>query len=244
MSKKVFLGVGHGGADFGASKYLIEKDLNLAMAKFCKDFLNKHNVEVKMSREKDENDPIMEEVKECNAFNPDLAIDIHNNSGNAEGFEAYYHFRGGKSKTLASNIEKEIVSIGQKSRGIKTKVNSYGKDYFAFIRETRCPSVIVEGCFVDNKKDSEKADESHEQKAFGEAYAKGILKTLGIPINDQSIKVGDKVKVLKNVQYGTNKLFKLYYDKYDVLAITGDRVVIGIGKTITAAVNINNLKKC
>lgn len=243
MSKKVFLGVGHGGSDFGASKYLIEKDLNLSMAKYCKDYLVRNGVEVKMSRKKDENDPITDEIKECNSYDPDLAVDIHNNSGGGEGFEAYYHFKGGLSKTLASNIEREIVSIGQNSRGIKTKVNSYGKDYFAFIRETRCPSVIIEGCFVDNRKDSEKADELHEQKAFGEAYAKGILKTLGISVNDQSIKVGDKVTLLKNVQYGTNKPFKTYYNKYDVLAVIGDRVVIGIGKIVTAAVNIKNLKK-
>lgn len=32
MAKKVFIGVGHGGRDFGAVKYAVEKDLNLGMA--------------------------------------------------------------------------------------------------------------------------------------------------------------------------------------------------------------------
>ena len=58
----------------------------------------------------------------------------------------------------------------------------------------------------------------------------------------QSFKKGDKVKVLKAVTY-TGKAFKTYYDKYDVIEADGDRVVIGIGKTITAAVNAANLKK-
>ncbi len=53
---------------------------------------------------------------------------------------------------------------------------------------------------------------------------------------------GDKVKVLKAVTY-TGKAFKTYYDKYDVIEAAGDRVVIGIGKTVTAAVNAANLKK-
>jgi hypothetical protein len=54
------------------------------------------------------------------------------------------------------------------------------------------------------------------------------------------IKVGDKVKVNKPVAYD-GKSLRLYYQTYDVLEIKGDRVVIGIGKTVTAAVNKDNL---
>lgn len=180
MAKKVFIGVGHGGNDPGAKKYIVEKDVNLAMAKACRDVLVAHGVEVKMSRTKDENDTISEEIKECNAFKPDLAIDIHNNSGGGNGFECFYHVGGGTSKTLAKNIEIEVKAIGQNSRGCKTKANSNGKDYYGFIRETSCPAVICEGVFVDNKADASQADTAAEQKAFGVAYAKAILKTLGI----------------------------------------------------------------
>ena len=59
---------------------------------------------------------------------------------------------------------------------------------------------------------------------------------------DTTIKKGDKVKVLKAVTY-TGKTFKTWYSKYDVLEVSGDRVVIGIGRTVTAAVNKVNLKK-
>lgn len=51
---------------------------------------------------------------------------------------------------------------------------------------------------------------------------------------------GDKVKVKKAVTYD-GKAFKTYYDVYDVLDVKDDRVVIGIGKTITAAVKATNL---
>lgn len=183
---KVFLGVGHGGNDPGAAKYLVEKDVNLVMALACRDYLERNGVKVLMSRTKDENDPLTEEIKECNAFNPDLAVDIHNNAGGGDGFEAYYHFKGGSSKALALNIEEEVKAIGQNSRGCKTKVNASGRDYFGFIRQTNCPAVIVEGVFVDNATDVQIANTTEKQRAFGYAYARGILTTLGIDPQEAS----------------------------------------------------------
>lgn len=177
---KVFLGVGHGGSDPGAVGYIKEADVNLAMALACRDYLEARGVTVAMSRTRDENDPIGDEVRECNAFNPDLAVDIHNNAGGGKGFEAIHYSRGGLSKTLAANIEAEVKAIGQNSRGLKTRLDSNGNDYFAFIRSVKAPSVICEGVFVDNAADAALADTAEEQRAFGVAYAKGILKTLGI----------------------------------------------------------------
>jgi len=80
MSKKVFIGVGHGGADPGVVGYLVEKDVNLVEPLACKDFLETHGIEVLMSRAIDENDPVTDEINECNAFEPDLAIDVHNSA--------------------------------------------------------------------------------------------------------------------------------------------------------------------
>ena len=183
---KVFLGVGHGGTDGGAAANGVkEKDLNLSIALACRDELEKHGVSVKMSRTKDENDPISEEIKECNAYSPDLAIDIHNNAGGGDGAEVFYHYGGGKGKTLAENILAEIVKVGQNSRGIKTRVNSQGKDYYAFIRNTSCPAVIVEACFIDNASDLKILATESQRKTMGEAIAKGILKTLGVEIQGE-----------------------------------------------------------
>ncbi|WP_418691266.1 N-acetylmuramoyl-L-alanine amidase [Agathobaculum sp.] len=179
MSKKVFIGVGHGGSDSGAVGYIVEKEANLAMALACRDYLTAHGVEVRMSRTKDEEDPINEEVRECNAYAPDLAIDVHNNSGGGDGFEVFHTLNGGVGKTLAQNIEKQVKAIGQNSRGCKTRRGQRG-DYYAFVRDTKCPAVICEGVFVDTKADAARADTKAKQQAFGVAYAKGILDTLGI----------------------------------------------------------------
>lgn len=178
---KIFIGVGHGGLDSGAvANGFKEKDLNLQIANACKDYLEKYDVHVKMSRTKDESDSLSDEIKECNVFGPDLAIDIHNNSGGGNGAEVFYHYGGGKSKTLALNILNEVEKIGQNSRGAKTKKNSNGKDYYGFIRQTIAPAVIVECAFIDNTDDIKIIDSLEEQTKMGQAIAKGILLTLGI----------------------------------------------------------------
>ena len=183
---KVFIGVGHGGSDPGAvANNTKEKDLNLSIALACRDELVRHGVSVKMSRDKDENDPLSDEIKECNAYAPDLAVDIHNNAGGGDGGEVFYSHIGGKGKTLAENILAEIVKVGQNSRGIKTRMNSQGKDYYGFIRETSAPAVIVECAFVDNASDLKILATETQRKAMGVAIAKGILKTLGVEIQSE-----------------------------------------------------------
>lgn len=186
---KVFLGVGHGGSDPGAvANGFKEKDLNLSIALACQAELARHDVSVLMSRTKDENDDLSERIKECNKFNPDLALDIHNNAGGGDGAEVFHHYKGGTGKTLAENILSEVVSIGQNSRGAKVKLNSSGKDYFGFIRQTACPAVIVECAFVDSK-DVQIIDTEEEQKQMGVAIAKGILKTLGVAHKTEEVKL-------------------------------------------------------
>ena len=181
---KVFLGVGHGGKDPGAvGNGFHEADLNLAIALACRDELVRHGVTVGMSRTTDEYDPVSDEAKECNAFMPDLGLDIHCNasgSGNGDGAEVFYHYNGGTGKKLAENVLAEIVKIGQNSRGAKTRRRSDGKDWYYFIRETACPAVVVECAFIDNATDIKIIDTAAEQKAFGIAIAKGVLTTLGI----------------------------------------------------------------
>lgn len=185
---KIFISAGHGGSDPGAvANGVKEKDLNLSIALACRDELKRHGVEVRMSRTKDENDPLSEEIRECNAYAPDLAVSIHNNAGGGDGAEVFHHHGGGKGKILAENILAEIVKVGQNSRGAKVRKNSNGKDYYGFIRETPCPSVIVECAFVDNASDLKiLATESDRQKV-GRAIAKGILKTLGVEIQGERL---------------------------------------------------------
>jgi hypothetical protein len=54
---------------------------------------------------------------------------------------------------------------------------------------------------------------------------------------------GDRVKVLNAVNYDNGKPFRLWYAVYDVMQVTGDRVVIGTDDIITAPVHAKNLQK-
>lgn len=66
-----------------------------------------------------------------------------------------------------------------------------------------------------------------------------------------TIKKGDKVKVTRTVKSGSKTkgyqyaggMFTCYYSIYDVISVKGDRVVIGIGSTVTAAVKMADLAK-
>lgn len=179
MAKKVYIDPGHGGSDPGAVKYVTEEHVNLVMGLACRDYLKSHGVEVKMSRTTDTGTSINTMANEANDWCADLVVSIHNNAGGGDGFEVYHSIAGGTGKTLAKNIEAEVKKIGQNSRGLKTKKGANG-DYFGMIRLTDAPCVICEGAFVDNKKDAAQIDTKAEQQAFGYAYARGILKTLGI----------------------------------------------------------------
>lgn len=179
--KKIFIGVGHGGSDPGAvANGFKEKDLNLDIALACRDELERHEVIVMLSRIKDENDPISEEIKEANAFKPDIAVDVHNNAGGGDGFEGYYQIGSSPSKLLSQCIEREVKAIGQNSRGVKTRAQADGRDYYGFLRQVKATAVLCEFAFVDNAKDMQILDTLQERRTMGVALAKGILSAMGM----------------------------------------------------------------
>lgn len=152
------------------------------MALACKNELERHGIIVKLSRIVDEDDPIEQEVKECNVFNPDVAIDCHNNAGGGDGFEVFHWPRSEDGLRLSKLLENEVMELGQNSRGIKSGKN------LRFINSTNCTSVLVEGSFLDNSKDRALVDTVSEQQAFGKAYAKAILKFFGITYAESAIR--------------------------------------------------------
>lgn len=183
------------------------------MALACKAELERHGIKVKLSRTIDEDDPVSQEVKECNAFNPDIALDCHNNAGGGDGFEVFYWPGSSDGERLARLIETEIKAIGQNSRGLKSGKN------LKFINSTNCTAVLTEGFFIDSQKDRLVADTIDEQKAFGIAYAKGVLKFFGISYIEKPsgqlyrVQVGafsDKT----NASILANELRKKGYDAY------------------------------
>lgn len=192
----VFLSAGHGGSDPGAVAYgMQEKNINLAIMVACNDVLCRHGVTTTLSRTKDENDPVAEEVKEANASGAKVAVSFHTNAGGGDGFEAFYYKGSDKGKRLATLCEKYVKQMGQNSRGIKT-------NNLKFTRDTNMIAVLVESFFVDNDTDNNIGDTINELKAFGVAYAKAILEYLDIAYVEPKTTTDDK---LYRVQLGAYK---------------------------------------
>ena len=186
--KRVFIGVGHGGTDPGAvSGALQEKQINLVMALELKRVLLLHGVVAEVSREADRADPLSEKIKRCNAFQPDLAVELHNNAGGGKGFEVYHQTNAHQAESLrlAMDLERYVLELGQNSRGCKTNLNKEGKDTFGWLRNVACPTVLCEGAFLDNERDAKLIDTEEKQRAFGLAYARGVLDYLGIPYSPE-----------------------------------------------------------
>lgn len=60
--------------------------------------------------------------------------------------------------------------------------------------------------------------------------------------SSSAIKVGDSVKVINPVDYNGTRI-ALYYDRYTVMELRGDRAVIGVNGTVTCAIKVSNLRK-
>lgn len=177
---KVFLSAGHGGKDPGAyANGLLEKDINLNILVACKEELERHGMKVEVSRLTDEDDPVSQEVIEANKSNAEIAVSFHTNAGGGDGSETFYYPSSKEGKRLATLCEKQVVAIGQNSRGIKSGEN------LRFVNGTKMVAVLCECAFVDNMKDKSMIDSIKKQKVFGVAYAKAILEYFGIQYKKQ-----------------------------------------------------------
>lgn len=182
---KVFLSAGHGGADPGAVGYgMKEKDINLQVMLSCQHELARHGVTVVVSRTKDENDQVTQEVKEANASGADIAVSFHTNAGGGDGSESFYWQGDANGLRLAQLCEKYTKELGQNSRGVKPG------NHLWFVKATKMTAVLCEIGFIDNDTDNDIFDTLTEQKAFGIAYAKAILEYLGITYKAQDNSTG------------------------------------------------------
>ena len=150
--KKICLCVGHGknawgrydpGAVSKDQKYH-EHRIAKKIAKYAADYLGcdliNHDGSLCLS----------ERIKAVNAGNYDFAADIHLNAGGGTGTEVYYYHGSPTGKRAAEEICRSISeTMGVKNRGAKVRLNSSGRDYFGFIRQTKPCAVLIETVFID-----------------------------------------------------------------------------------------------
>ncbi len=184
---RIFIAVGHGGKDPGAVNQqlgLKESACNLAIAMLLQADLKRHGVEVQLSRCTEENDPLREEIAECNAFHPDFAVEIHTNAGGGTGFEVYYQLEpwtnDRQSMQMAQLFDRNVSKYLQvTTRGIKTNRT------LGWLRQVTAPCILVENFFVDGPR--AKWYSAPEQLArLSKAYAKSILEFFDVPYLDET----------------------------------------------------------
>lgn len=118
-------------------------------------------------------------IKAVNAGGYDFAADIHLNAGGGTGTEVYYFHGSPTGKRAADEICREIsASLGVKNRGAKVRLNSSGKDYFGFIRQTVPCAVLIETVFIDCDSDLNKIKTEEGCKKCGEAIGRALEKAL------------------------------------------------------------------
>lgn len=210
----ICLDPGHGGSDSGANAFgQKESALTLKIAKYCKEELEKYDVNVVMTRTTDtrpsENvvQDLIDRVMIAKKAGASYIISIHLNSAantSAHGAEVYYPNTSGNAslaqngKVLAQAIQNQLVALGLYDRGIKIKnysdgstssnPNSSDRDYYGIIRhakEQNITGLIIEHCFLNNPDEYNKYLSSDAKlQQLGVADAKGIVNALGLRLKN------------------------------------------------------------
>lgn len=163
---RVVVDYGHGGTDPGAVyKGRQEKDDTLKLGKMVTAKLRSEGILVDETRTGDETVGLPERSAFANRNGRDYYnyfISIHRNSyhlNTAHGAETYvYVTRNPLSVALATNIQKGLVDVGFRNRGVK-------ESNFYVLRATYAPAVLVEVGFMNNDADNKIFDDNLEQIA-------------------------------------------------------------------------------
>ena len=216
-NNSVVIDAGHGGEDNGAvSGDYLEKEWNLDTSRACANELVRYGVYVYETRTDDTYISLEDRANLANNNNVDYFISIHHNSsdgGNGDRGEVIYSIRDKKSKQLASNIEQELKNIGQTNVKTYTRTNGYGTDYYSVLRNTRMSAIIIEVCFIDNPEDRQIADTKEERERNGVAIAHGILRQLGINVDEPIIEEAtDGTNIMSKPTASYEQLYKWAVD--------------------------------
>lgn len=185
VNKLVVLDPGHGGRDPGkvGSEDILEKDLNLAIAKKVKKILKKDGMEVIMTREKDEMlcsedtqnkkvEDLKNRIEVINSNKPAITISIHQNSYSDEtvkGTQIFYFTHSVEGKEAAEIMQEEFLSdFPNNIRELKAN------DTYYLLKKTEVPTLIVECGFLSNYEEAKLLSQEEYQSKMAETIAKGI----------------------------------------------------------------------
>jgi len=166
---------GHGGSNRGAVGMtgVLEKDLNLSMAKKVEALLLQRGASVVMTRSDDTYTNNTQRLSFLNESDPDILISIHcNAAGNpmVQGASTYYRHQA--FRPLTQYIYDEMLELGLADFG------NVGGFNFTLNSPTEFPSVLVEVAFMSNPGDEERLLNPDFHDEMAESIVRGLEKFL------------------------------------------------------------------
>lgn len=181
---------GHGGTDPGkvGINGQLEKDINLAIAKKLKTYLEASDVTVVLTRDKDmglyssgdahkkmadmrKRCQLIEEVK------PDLVISIHQNSYHEEairGGQVFYYKTSVRGKKLAQILQERFDYV----LGDANKRQAKANDNYYLLLHVKEPIIIAECGFLSNWEEAEKLETKEYQDRLAWTLHMGVMEYL------------------------------------------------------------------
>ena len=181
---------GHGGTDPGkvGINGQLEKDINLAIAKKLKTYLEASDVTVVLTRDKDmglyssgdahkkmadmrKRCQLIEEVK------PDLVISIHQNSYHEEairGGQVFYYKTSVRGKKLAQILQERFDYV----LGDANKRQAKANDNYYLLLHVKEPIIIAECGFLSNWEEAENLETKEYQDRLAWTLHMGIMEYL------------------------------------------------------------------
>lgn len=179
---------GHGGENLGAEyEQYTEKNMTMVAAKAMKEELEKYeNVVVYLTLETDGDMSIKDRALFAKEKNADFLFCLHFNmsiSHELFGAEVWvpafgdFYSKGYRFAEIEMNL---LTDTGLYSRGIKTRLNDRGDNYYGILRycsNNGIPSVLIEHCHLDQANDQPYYQQGEEQlKEFGRLDATAVAK--------------------------------------------------------------------
>lgn len=183
---------GHGGKNLGAEyEEYTEKDMTMVVARAMKEELEKYDqVIVYLTHDTDTDMSIEQRAIFAREKNADFLFCLHFNMSvdhDLFGAEVWVPAGGeyyAKGYSFAQIEMADLTGLGLYSRGIKTKLNDKGDNYYGILRycsREQVPSVLIEHCHLDHEKDQKFYQQGEEQlKEFGRLDATAAAKYFGL----------------------------------------------------------------
>lgn len=181
----IVIDVGHGGSDPGkvSSDGIKEKDINLQIAGYLKDYLIAQDYTVYLTRETDKGlyDEHVSNKKTSDLNNriqffkekkASYVVSIHQNSypdASPHGAQTFYFSKSKEGEAFAASIQNALLEIDDTNTRKEKSSDSY-----YLLKNSNIPAVIVECGFLSNPEETSRLTDSNYQKKLAFAISKGI----------------------------------------------------------------------